>query len=400
MFKRLPMKKSILFIWIIILVSACGVKQTRNLLTSGNYDNAIDNSISNLRSNKDKKGKQDYIYILEEAFAKAKERDLNSINLLTQDANPSNLEKIYNTYLLLNNRQEKIKPLLPLKLMQDGKNAKFPFNNYNSQITEAKIALSKYLYGNSKKLLLSANKMDYRKAYDDLAYLDQINPDYKDVLKLMEEARFKGTDFVKVSLKNKTNMVIPTRLQNDLLDFNTVDLNDKWTAYHGVVQKGIAYDFQLIVNFMKIDISPEQMKEKEIIKERKIKDGLKTLVDKNGKAVKDSLGNPIKVDNFKTIRVRIYEFNQFKACQITAQIDYVNAKNNQLLESFPLSSESVFENTYATYKGDKRASDDSYYPNFDKRALPFPGNEQMVYDTGEDLKAKLKGIISRNKFRE
>lgn len=394
------MKKSILLISIIILISACGTKQTRNLLTSGNYDVAIDNSISNLRSNKDKKGKQDYVYILEEAFAKAKERDLNSINFLTQDANPSNLEKIYNTYLLLHNRQEKIKPLLPLKLMQEGRNAKFPFNNYNNQITETKNALSKYLYGNSQKLLLSTNKMDYRKAYNDLAYLDQINPNYKDVVKLMEVAQFKGTDFVKVSLKNGTNMVLPVRLQNDLLDFDAMDMNDKWTAYHSYAQKGIDYDFQLIVNFRKIDISPEQLKEKETIKEREIKDGVKTLVDKDNKVVKDSLGNPIKVDRFKTIRVRIYEFNQFKACQIEAEVDYVTADNDQLLESFPLSSESVFENIYATYKGDKRASDDSYNSYFDKRGLPFPSNEQMVYDTGEDLKAKLKDIISRNKFRK
>ncbi|WP_091434888.1 hypothetical protein [Flavobacterium degerlachei] len=394
------MKKSILLISVIIFISACGVKQTRNLLTSGNYDEAIDNSVSNLKSNKDKKGKQDYIYILEEAYAKAKERDLNFINLMTQAANPLNLEKIYNTYLLLHNRQEKIKPLLPLKLLQEGRNAKFPFNNYNSEIIESKNALSQFLYGNSKKLLLSANKINYRKAYDDLVYLNQINPGYKDVLKLVEEAQFKGTDFVKVSLNNETNMVLPVRLQNDLLDFNTFEMNDKWTAYHNRAEKGIDYDFQLILNFRRIDISPEQLKEKEIIKERKIKDGLTTLLDKNGKAVKDSLGNAIKVDNFKTIRVRIYEFNQFKACQITAQVDYVDAKNRQLLESFPLSSESVFENTYSTYKGDKRATDDSYYSYFDKRNLPFPSNEQMVYDTGEDLKAKLKDIISRNKFRQ
>jgi hypothetical protein len=394
------MKKSIPLILIIILISACGSKHTRNLLTSGNYEMAIDNSISNLKSNKDKKGNQDYVYILEEAFAKAKERDVNSINLLTQDSNPSNLEKIYNTYLLLNNRQEKIKPLLPLKLMQEGRNAKFPFHNYNSQITKTKNALSNYLYGSSKEMLLSPNKMDCRKAYDELAYLNRINPGYKDVLNLMSEAQFKGTDFVKVSLNNETNMILPIRLQNDLLDFDAFKMNDKWTAYHNQLQKGIDYDFRLILNFRRIDVSPEQLKEKEIIKEREIKDGLKNLVDKNGKLIKDSLGEPIKVDNFKTVRVRIYEFSQFKGCKIIAQVDFVNAKNDQLLESFPLSSESVFENTYATYKGDKRAADDSYYSYFDKRNLPFPSNEQMVYNTGEDLKDKLKDIISRNRFRK
>jgi len=30
--------------------------------------------------------------------------------------------------------------------------------------------------------------------------------------------------------------------------------------------------------------------------------------------------------------------------------------------------------------------------------VPFPSNEQMVYDTGEDLKQKLKSIINRYNF--
>ena len=83
------MKKITLLLSLFILVSSCGVKQTQNLLSSGNYDPAIDNAISNLRTNKDKKGKQDYVYLLEEAFAKAKERDLNAINILKNSILPS-----------------------------------------------------------------------------------------------------------------------------------------------------------------------------------------------------------------------------------------------------------------------------------------------------------------------
>ncbi|GEL12018.1 hypothetical protein SAMN05192550_3021 [Flavobacterium glycines] len=394
------MKKQLLLVSILlVLLDSCGVKQTRNLLTSGNYDEAIDNAINNLRSNKDKKGNQDYVYLLEEAFYKAKERDLNSLNLLEQDKNPANLEKIYNTYIQLNNRQEKIKPLLPLQLLKEGKNAKFPFDNYNKQIVDSKIALSKYLYANSLALLKSSNKMDIRKAYDDLEYLNQINPNYQNTLQLQEEALNKGRYYVNVILRNQTNMVIPVALQNDLLDFNTLGMNDKWTVYHNNIQKGIKYDYQLIMNFREINISPEQIKEKEFVKEKQIKDGQKNLLDKDGKVVKDDKGNIIKVDNFKTVTIRINEFNQYKGCQLTANIDYVDFKNKQLLQTFPLTAESVFTNGYATYKGDKRATDEAYYSYFDRRLIPFPSNEQMIYNTGEDLKSKLKGIITKNRFQ-
>lgn len=393
------MKKITLLLSLFIIVWSCGVKQTQNLLSSGNYDQAIDNAVSNLRTNKDKKGKQDYIYLLEEAFAKAKVRDLDAINLLVKDANPAQLEKLYNTYLQLNSRQEKIKPLLPLRLIKEGRNAIFPFENYNDQMIDSKNGLSAYLYANAKKLLATSDKMNYRKAYDDLDYLNQINPIYKDVLRLIDDAQFKGSDYVSVSTKNETNMIIPVRLQNDLLDFSTLGLNDKWTVYHSTKQKGINYDYGMVINFRQIYISPEQINEREFVKERIIKDGVKKLIDANGKEVLDEKGKVVMVDNLKTVTARIYEFRQFKSCQITAKIDYINLRSNQLLQSFPLTSEFIFENIYATYKGDRRASDDNYYSYFDRSTIPFPNSEQMVYDTGEDLKAKIKDIISRNKFR-
>jgi hypothetical protein len=279
------MKKSLLLFFFILLIASCGVKKTQNLLSEGDYDAAIDRAVDGLHSNKASKGKQDYVYLLEEAFAKAKERDLRNLDLLAKDKNPSNFEAIYNTYIQLNNRQDKIRPILPLPLLNKGRNAYFPFDNYNSQIVTSKNSLSKYIYDNSKALMLTNDKQTFRRVYNDLNYLNQINPNYKDVIKLMEEAQFKGTDFVSVSLNNETNMVLPARLQDDLLDFNALGMNDKWTSYHSYLQEGIDYDFQLIVNFRRIDISPEQLKEKEIIKERKIKDGLKTLIDKNGKVV-------------------------------------------------------------------------------------------------------------------
>ncbi|MEL1256090.1 hypothetical protein AAEO57_20030 [Flavobacterium sp. DGU38] len=393
------MRKITLSFLLIFLAFSCGVKTTQSMLTGGDYDGAINRSVESLRTNKDAKGKQDYVYLLEEAFAKAKERDLRDIEMMVKESNPANLERIFNTYLNLEERQEKIRPLLPLRLIKQGKNATFAFDNYTDRIIESKTALSKYLYDNASALLKSKVKTDYRKAYDDLAYLEKINAGYKNVKKLMEEAQFKGTDFVNVSSQNQTNLVIPKQLQDDLLDISTYGLNDKWTVYHNPKQKNISYDYSLIVNFREIVISPEQIKEKEFIKEKQIKDGVKTLLDSRGNPVKDSLGRPVKVDNFKNIRINIFEFRQFKSCQIMAKIDYVNAKNNQLLQTFPVTSEFVFESMYATYKGDKNACEESYLPNFNKRAVAFPNNEQMIYDTGEDLKVKLKNIIVQNKFK-
>jgi hypothetical protein len=394
------MKKITCFLSLFIVIISCGVKQTRELLTSGDYDAAIKNAVDGLKGNKNAKGKQDYVYMLEEAFAKAKQRDLDHISMWVKDSNPQNLEKIYNTYVQLNYRQESVKPLLPLKLLKENKDAVFVFEDYSGPIVSNKEALSKYLYDNSKALLVTKDKMTIRRAYDDLMYLESLNPGYKDVDKLIEQAQLKGTDYVLVSTKNETNMIIPVRMQNDLLDFSTYGLNDKWTIYQSNKVKGMDYDYGLVMNFRQITISPEQVKEKQFEKEKQIKEGVKNLLDSNGNVVKDSLGKPIKVDNMKTIKISIYEFSQLKSSQITAKIDYIDFKTNQLLQTFPITSEFVFNYVYATYKGDKRACEQDYYSNFDRKAVPFPSNEQMVYDTGEDLKSKLKDIIAKNRFRK
>jgi len=247
--------------------------------------------------------------------------------------------------------------------------------------------------------MTTSDKMNFRKAFDDLNYLNQINPNYKNVLTLMNESLSKGTDYVSVNTKNETNMVIPIRLENDLLDFSTYGLNNKWTVFHGTKQKGINYDYTMVISFREILISPEQIKEREFIKERQIKDGQKKLLDANGKEVIDDKGKVVMVDNLRNVTVQIYEFRQLKTCQVQAKIDYIDLRNNQLMQSFPLASEFVFENIYSNFKGDRRAADDNYLLYFDRRVVPFPSSEQMVYDTGENLKMKIKEIITRNTFR-
>lgn len=392
------MNKTTIYLLLLVIASACGVKKIKNQISEGYYDAAIENATHKLHKNKTNKKSKEYISLLEEAFAKAKDQDNRTISNLVKDANPQKLEQIFNIYKNLNARQEKIQPLLPL-LLNDSE-AIFVFEDYSDQIISSKKALSKYLYDNSKALLYTKDKMNARRAYADLVYLNELTPGYKDINSLINDAQFRGTDFVHVYTKNETKMVIPVNLNNALLDFSTYGLNDKWTEYHGGKQKNITYDYGLGISFRQINISPEQVKEREFTVEKEIIDGKKKLLDARGRVVKDTLGKDVMVDNIKLVKALIKEVRQFKTVQVVAKIDYINLNSNQILESFPLSSEYIFENIYAKMKGDKRAVDPKYLPNFRNGPIPFPNNQQMVFDTGEDLKNQLKGIIKQHKFRK
>ena len=265
------MKKFLLFSFIGLLLSCSGVKKTQEALNSGNYMSAINKAIINIAENKTKKSNQTYIVLLEEGYKKNTERELQHIKFLKKDGNPANFEEIYNSYSNLKTIQERIRPLLPLYIEDENRKAQFNFKNYDDDLIASKLSLSEFLYNKATTLLENANyKADYRTAYNDLSYLQELNPNYKDVVSKIEEAYQKGLDYVIVEMTNNTDKVIPQRLEDELLNLNTYGLNTHWTEYHTNRIQNQIYDYQMELSFQDINISPEQISEKQISKEKQI----------------------------------------------------------------------------------------------------------------------------------
>jgi len=387
------MKKLLLSTLALVLIISCSTsRQIEKSVNAGNYDQAISNAVGKLRTNKNKKRKAEYIVMLQEAYYKANKMDSENINVLKQDSNPENHIKIYDLYVALDNRQERIKPLLPLYV--NNEEVKLSLKNYSSAIIASKDNASLHIYKNATALLNSSNKLDYRAAYEEFRDIEEINPNYRDVRQLIEVAHQKGIDFVLVEMINDTQKLIPQRLEDDLLNFSTYGINNLWTVYHNTDNKDVTYDYNMRVNLREINTSPEQIKERQIIKEKQIADGKKLLLDDRGNQVKDSIGNAIEIDNLKTVRCEFYEFKQFKTVQVTGNVEYHNLNTKQLTDAFPVSSQFIFEHIYANASGDRRALESNLLPFLERRAVPFPTEEQMIYDSGEDLKNQLKSIMN------
>lgn len=388
---------TIITVLFLALSSCVGRKQIEKQLNSGNYDQAINNALKKLETNKNTKRKQDYVFLLRDAYYKVVEDNHYRINQLKQDGNPEYYEDIYNLYTRLDSRQNSIKSVLPLQI--NGKTVKFKFNDYTSEIINYKSKVSDYKYSQARQLLSTSDKYNAREAYDLLEDIEYINPNFKNVRLLMDEAHSKGTDYVIVSIKNETNQIVPRRLENELLDFDTYGLNDNfWTLYHASPYQGVIYDYAMDLQLKRINISPEHIYEKEYVREAEIVDGWEYVLDENGNVAKDSSGNDIKQDKIVRVLARLSEVQQVKSTQVIGQVVFTDLKQNQILERFPIDSEFIFENFYGTVRGDRRALNDDDKRLLGNRAVPFPTNEQMVYDTNEDLKLKLKSIIKRMTF--
>lgn len=391
------MKKLLLYSIMLVVLAGCSTKkQIEQQLHRGNYDQAITDALRQLQSRKTENRKSKFIGILKDSYDRVTKRDLDDIAFLKKDGNPANHIKIFEMYSTLDARQRAIEPVLPLYL--NGREVEFIFNDYTSEMIFYKNKTSEYLYGNALILLQSDNKLDYRQAYEDLEYINSNNPDYKNVSELMLEAHNKGIDYVEVSVVNDTQQAIPSRLEEDLLNFDTYGLNNFWTVYHATQNQNVKYDYGMQLQLNQIIISPEQVREREFQRTKEIKDGWEYQLDRDGNVAKDSLGNDIKVDKFIEIRARILESHQMKTSQILADVIYKDLVSNQTVDRFSIDSGFVFENIFGTFRGDERALTNEDRTIIRNRILPFPTNEQMIFDTGEDLKYKLKQIINSYNF--
>jgi len=392
------MKKLLLLtVLLSVLVSCGGRKQIEKQLYSGNYDVAITNALKKLENNKDKKRKQQFVMMLEDAYYKVVERDLKTIEHLKKDGNPEQYKAIYEIYADLDARQDAIKPVLPLKI--GNKSIRLKFNDYSNSLVNYRYKTSDYMIDKGIALLDSGDKYTAREAYDIFSYIENINPNFEETRELMIEAHEKGIDYVFVSIENRTRQIIPVQLEQELLDFNTYGLDQFWTAYHANKDETITYDYAMQLQLKHIDVSPEELREKQLIRKKQVVDGWKYQLDNNGNVMKDSLGNDIKIDKIIEARARFSEFNQFKSTRVLADVVYSDLKSNQILDAFPIDTEFVFENRFGIFRGDKRALTNNDLDLLAQRRVIFPSDDQMVYDSGEDLKQRLKQIIKSYRLK-
>lgn len=393
------MKNLLFFTISLILISCGGTKKVERNVASGNYDTAIHELVKKLQKGKTKRKSYEQILLLEDAYKKAVERDQRKLSQYATDNNPAVFKNIYETYVLLENRQNKIRPLLPLYVSTENRNADFVMNNYNQDILNSRNKLSDYLYSSANELLKSEDTWDAREAYGHLEYVNNINPGYKNVTSLMQKAHASGIEYTLVFVENSSDKVIPKTLEDDLLNMESYKLNEFWNIYHNSKQPGIRYNYDLMISFEQILISPDRIREKEIIETKTIKDGFIYVLDDNGNVKKDSLGNDIKKDKLIEVRSKVLKISQTKSVAITAKARFFIANTDQLIESFPIASEFVFEHHFATHTGDRRALSGTYLDMVRRKRVPFPSSEALIYETGEDIKRQLTNIIRGNPYK-
>lgn len=387
--------KSIFFSFLIIAIYSCNTyKNVNSALVSGNFDQAFQQSLEVYTKNPSEKNALKYLPLIHEAYSKAQERDEQRIKELRNSNDPHKYAELYALFINLQNRQSNIKGVD--NRIAGNKTYSFKTKDYSKAFATVKGKYADYLYNEAQSWLAQPTKPNAKVAYQRLQLLESIMPNYLDARTLMTKAKQLGTYKVLVQLSNDTNVIIPKRLEQELLDFNSYGLDTNWTEFY-TGKLNSSFDYVIQLSFETIQISPER--EKMVVHnfEKKIVDGKEKLIQ-NGEVVVDKEGKPVMVDRYITVKSKFEEYNQIKEAGIVARYFLIDNQKEQTIESQSLSSAFVFSNSFGKFYGDKRALDDKYIKISGSRPVPFPSNEQMIYDCGQDLKAKFKSQIKRMKL--
>lgn len=369
-------------------------KSANTALVSGNFQQAFEQATQAYFKNPSEKNGMKYVPLIFEAYHKGQQTDENRLKEIESLASPSKYQEAYQIISCLQERQKTISGINGRTI--NGKNYTFRIKDYSSAYRTIQEKYAQFLYDDGKSFLLQGGKMNAQTAYQKFELLETVYANFKDTRSLMNSARANGMYKVLVQLVNNTEVVIPKMLERDLLDFNSYGLDTRWTEFY-TGKLNSSYDYVIQLSFETINVSPEREKIEVHNFEKRIVDGKEELVQ-NGEVVKDKDGKSVMVDRYIIVKSRFEEIQRIKEAAITARYYFIDNQKEKPIESKNLVSQYLFRDSYGTYKGDRRSLDRDYLNMVGRRPVPFPSNEQMVFDCGQDLKRKFKNEIIRMKL--
>ncbi len=382
----------VLLIIVSIIAQACSAP--KKMLHAGKYSEAINKSVSKLRKNKDN---DKLVLILEEAYSKANESDNQRIVYLKKEGKPDNWSEVYLLYVRLAARQDKVKPILPLKIKSENRQANIPILDYTDDMIASKQKAAEYLYASSLKMLESGSKLRARQAYQQLLEVKRLYPNYKDAEEQLNRARHIGTNFILIQTKNTTGMSLPPEFERQLANLDTRYLEREWVVYHLSPAANLQYDYDIIVNLQSINISPEAYREQIFDREREIVDGWVYAQDSKGNYILDSLGNKVKTDKYVRLNCRVKQVSMRKEAQLIGSVDFYDRQTKQRLTAVPINAMGLFDHTFAVIQGDPRALDKNNDHDLIRLSefppMNFPSNFELIMQSSNGLNEAIAGAL-------
>lgn len=378
------MRKIIIIIAMAMLIAGCA--SSLKQLQRGHYDEAIKTAVKKLRVDPTI---QEQIEVLDKAYLLANQQDIDRIKFLKEEGSPYNWDEVFERYSKLKDRQALVGTVLPLQL--GDQIIDYAYIDYDSEIIQAKRNAADYFWNHANELMGKGDKESYRQAYYEFRKAKEYAGNIGNINQLIEEAHWKGISRVLVSFENKTQINLPDQFKKDLMNFGVTDFNSEWIEFHATTPSTNTYfDYFTIINLKRIEVSPEQVPQKDRMESKEIEDGWEYVLDDNGNVVKDSEGNDIKIPKNRTIYCTIIETHQYKAAKLEGDVELVQNEPRKVIRQVPIGAESIFEHISARAVGDVNALSDESKELLKNTSVPFPRDLDLIIDGAETFKKSIR----------
>ena len=382
------MNKLTSLIILIIFISSC--KSSQKELQQGNYEQAFYKSVKKLQK-KPNDSEQAEIFTI--SYKKANQKNIDRIEYLKLSGEANSYDEIYKNYKYLERRQMLAETVLPLRA--GGRTVNFEHINYNRKIIDAKNGAADYHYRKGLELL-KGDKQSAKNAFYEFEAVRNYSSSYQDLNRLQLEAKEKGTTTVLLIPINKTYSQLSQKFLFNLVDLGMQELDKEWIRYFNNPERKY-YDYNIYISVKSVYISPDNMKESKELVKKEVKDGYKYVLDSRGNVMKDTLGNDIKVDKYKTISCTIIKKIQSKKVKIEVRVEYQDNKTKRIIATIPVVGKDVFNYVSASANGDLNALTKEERKMIGSSPKVFPSDLIMMEYASDELKEQIKNILITNK---
>jgi len=190
--------------------------------------------------------------------------------------------------------------------------------------------------------------------------------------------------------------MLPENLYKDLTYFDAQNHQFFWQKFHTTPIHAESY-YTLELNFRDIAVSPELVDKRQREYQKEWIDSSELVKNNKGEILRDSTGRLIKNYVRKTSKCKVIEIIQSKNAAIQSEFVVMDGNRQVVSRIAPVESNFQFSNISYKIFGDESVLEHDYLRKIKCNSFkPFPSNEQMVYDCGQDLKNKFSQFIASN----
>ncbi len=369
---------------LVVLTSVWACKSVSKMVEKGEYDKAFNYSVKKLTGEKNKK--TEYVKALEKTYVKLNSATLKEIERLNASSKPENWSKVLQLYNSIEQRQDKLEPLLPLA-SEDGYVASFDMLSFRNEIQHAEDKTCEYYYNNAVSLLNRSEKIGdktaAKNALTELQKIDQIKRNYRDTERLKDLALTLGVTRISIQVYNGLRDFHSDNIERSLNDMSLAQLDKTWLDFDYYV-RGNQTDYIVEIELNDIFFTPERERLHTYSESKEI------LVSKeNVRSDKDS--TLVEKQIYEKVKADISELFREKQSELHGNIRIVNARTNKILKNTPVNVYHDFKGYSCQYIGDKRALTDDTNKKLDNFLEPFPSDFLMA----DNLAAAFKDVVAK-----